>query len=331
MPAPRTIVMLAFPNAQVLDITGPLQMFAGANDELGQPAYRLRIAAPQAGPFATSSGIQLVADMSLRQLTNAQLARTHTIMAPGGNQGVRIELERGEIAKVIARAAGRVPRIASVCSGAFFLAAAGVLDGRRATTHWGSVEALRRFRPHVDVDGDAIHIQDGNVWTSAGVTAGMDLALAMIEVDRGRAVALAIARRHVIFRIRSGGQSQFSPELAAQSAADNGRLGKLTEKIAANPRADWRTDALAAEANVSLRSLSRLFRSSLDASPAEFVERIRIDKARQALLTSQASVEDIAISCGFGSLRRMDRAFARTIAASPREFRARFKTDGAAT
>ena len=156
----------------------------------------------------------------------------------------------------------------------------------------------------------------------------MDLALAMIEADLGRRCALAIARRHVVFRIRPGGQSQFSAELVAQSAG-NVKLQVLAEKITAHPDADWRTEILAAALGVSQRSLSRVFRAGLNISPADFVERVRIDLARRRLLETDQNVATIAIACGFGSLRRMDRAFARTIAASPAEFRSRFKTKGA--
>ena len=328
MPAPHCILLLAFPNGQLLDIAGPLQMFAGANDELSRRVYRIEIAAPRAGRLVTSSGVRLVADTSFSQITNKRLARIHTLITVGGEPGMRQELARGDATNIVSRAIGRVPRIASVCSGTFFLAAAGVLDGRRAATHWSEVEALKRFRPAVMVDGDAIHIEDHGIWTSAGVTAGMDLALAMIEADLGRKVALAIARRHVVFRIRPGGQSQFSAELAAQSA-DNTKLQKLAEKITTHPRADWRNDVLAEEAGVSRRSLSRLFRAGLNISPADFVERVRTDLARRRLLETNDNVEAIAVACGFGSLRRMDRAFARTIAASPTEFRSRFTTNGA--
>ena len=328
MPAPHRILLLAFPNGQLLDIAGPLQMFAAANDELSRQVYRIEIAAPQVGPFATSSGVRLVADVSFAQVTNKRLARIHTLITVGGEPGMREELVRGNATDIVARAIGRVPRIASVCSGTFFLAAAGALDGRRAATHWSEVEALKLFRPAVLVDGDAIHIEDRGVWTSAGVTAGMDLALAMVEADLGRKVALAIARRHVLFRIRPGGQSQFSAELVAQSA-DNPKIKKLAEKVTAQPRADWRTDVLAAEAAVSRRSLSRLFRMGLDVSPADFVERVRTDLARRRLLETDDNVEAIAVTCGFGSLRRMDRAFARSMSASPTEFRSRFKTNGA--
>src|SRR5215831_4984326 len=328
MPAPHRILLLAFPNGQLLDIAGPVQMFAGANDELSRQVYRIEIAAPQAGPFATSSGVRLVADVSFAQITNNRLARIHTLITVGGEPGMRQELVRGSVTGIVRRAIGRVARIASVCSGTFFLAAAGALDGRRAATHWSEVDALKRFRPAVLVEGDAIHIEDGGIWTSAGVTAGMDLALAMIEADLGREVALAIARRHVVFRIRPGGQSQFSAELAAQSAG-NPKIQKLAENIASNPCDDWRTDILADEIGISQRSLSRLFRSDLNVSPADFVERVRTDLARRRLLETDENVQAIAVSCGFGSLRRMDRAFARAMSASPTEFRSRFKTNGA--
>ncbi len=330
MVACRNILLLAFPDCQLLDVAGPLQMFAGANDELSRKAYRMEIAAPSAGPFTSSSGVRLVADLSFPHVTNRRLARTHTVFTVGGEPGMQAELERGAVTDIVARAIGRVPRIASICSGTFFLAAAGALDGRRAATHWSKIEALRQFRPAIVVEDDAIHVEDDGVWTSAGVTAGMDLALAMIEADHGRAVALTIARRHVVFRIRPGGQSQYSAELAAQSAG-NARVQRLAEKITKAPRSHWKTDALAAEAGVSQRSLSRLFRSSLNVSPADFVERVRIDLARRRLLDTDEHIETIAVSCGFGSLRRMDRAFARTIAVTPTEFRARFKTTGAST
>ena len=328
MSKPQRILMLAFPDCQMLDVTGPLQMFAGVNDELGRQAYELVIAAPKRGPFKTSSGVSLVADLAIADVSPARCRTSDTLIAVGGDPGLGRALESGEISALIKAASRRGCRIVSVCTGTFFLAAAGLLDGRRAATHWHYVERLRRFRPEVDVDPEAIYLRDGNVWTSAGVTAGIDLALALIEADFGRPIALAVARRHVVFRIRPGGQGQFSPELAAQGIRDQ-RLSKLAEKIAEEPQEDWRTDTLAAEAGVSLRSLSRLFRKELNASPSEFVERVRIDQARRALLETEAQIESVAIRCGFGSLRRMDRAFSRAISATPTEFRARFKPPGA--
>jgi transcriptional regulator GlxA family with amidase domain len=327
MSKPRRIVMLAFPDCQLLDVTGPLQILAGANDELGRPAYALTLAAPRRGPFRTSSGLKLVADCAIGEVDPARFSASDTVMVAGGDKGVRAALKDGAIAALLAAAGRRGSRLVSVCSGTFFLAAAGVLDGRRAATHWDAVERLRRFRPAIDVDGEAIYVKDGNVWSSAGVTAGIDLALALVEADFGRAVALAIARRHVVFRIRPGGQAQFSPELAAQGARDT-RLSRLAEKIAEAPRGDWRLETLSSEAGLAPRTLSRLFRRELNTSPAAFVERVRIDQARRTLISTGAPIETVARQCGFGSLRRMDRAFARAIAASPKEFRARFKSTG---
>jgi transcriptional regulator GlxA family with amidase domain len=312
----------------MLDVTGPLQMFAGVNDELGRQAYELVIAAPQRGPFKTSSGVGLIADLAIADVSSAKRGASDTLIAAGGDPGLPRALESGEITALLRAASRSGARIVSICTGTFFLAATGLLDGRRAATHWRYVERLRQFRPQVDVDPEAIYLRDGNVWTSAGVTAGIDLALALIEEDFGRAIALAVARRHVVFRIRPGGQGQFSTELAAQGIRHH-RLSKLAEKIAEGPQEDWRADTLAAQAGVSPRSLSRLFRKELSASPSEFVERIRIDHARRVLLETDAQIESVAIQCGFGSLRRMDRAFSRAISATPTEFRARFKAPGA--
>ena len=319
--------MLAFPGVQILDVTGPLQMFAGVNDALGRKAYAILVAASKAGPVTSSSGLRICADLSFADIDAERLAHTDTLIAAGGDETMRAILRAGEVTKILKLAKGRVRRIASVCSGTFFLAAAGLLDGRRAATHWDAVTQLRRFRPQIEVDADAIHVEDGGIWTSAGVTAGIDLALAMIEADHGREVTLAVARRHVVYRIRPGGQSQFSAELAGQSVSDK-RLAKLTECVLAAPSALWNVDRLAQEAGLSLRSLSRRFRRELNASPAAFVERVRIDAARRALLETNASVETVAHQCGFGSLRRMDRAFARILSVSPSEFRCLFKTNG---
>ncbi len=319
--------MLAYPEGQILDITGPLQIFAAANRVLGHEAYSAAIAAQTAGPLHTSCGVGIIADTDFAELTSRRLSSIDTLMVAGGSPGLKAALAEGSIAAILRRAFGRVRRIASVCTGAFLLAEAGLLDGRRAATHWNSVETLRHLYPQVEVDGDAIHIRDGDIWTSAGVTAGIDLALAMVEADHGRQTALALARDHVVYRIRPGGQSQFSAELATQSA-DSERLAHVVEAIRAAPDRNWHIDAIAEEARLSLRSLSRLFRRELNMSPAAFVERVRIDKARQALLDTAAPVERIAGQCGFASLRRMDRAFARRLTMSPSEFRRRFKTNG---
>jgi transcriptional regulator GlxA family with amidase domain len=327
MVEPHRVIVLAFPGCQILDVTGPAQMFAGANGELGRKAYAVTIAAEASGLFPTNGGLDLVAGISFAALAKAPPSPNDTIIAAGGSPGLREALKAGTITDIVVSAACRGARIVSVCTGAFFVAAAGLLDGRRATTHWNAIEALRRFRPAVTVDPDAIYVRDGDVWTSAGVTAGIDLALALIESDHGRSAALAVARQHVVFPIRPGGQAQFSAELIAGTASDP-RLVHLAERIAGEPEAVWSIDRMADTACLSPRSLGRLFCRELNVTPAEFVERVRIDRARRALLETGERVERIAHDCDFGSLRRMDRAFARIIAAAPGDFRARFKPKG---
>ena len=299
-------------------------MFAGANDELGSEAYACQLAAARSGAVRSSSGLELVATRAFSGIDARRLLAVDTLVAVGGSEVALVdELRSGAISALVRKAPGRVRRIASVCAGAFFLADAGLLDGRRAATHWRSAEALKRFRPAVEVDPDPIFICDPPFYTSAGVTAGIDLTLAMIEQDHGRALALAVARRHVVFRMRPGGQAQFSSELAVQGCEDR-RLARLSRAVREAPEADWRVDKLVDAADVSPRTLSRLFRSELGTTPAGFVERVRVDAARVALLESDRPIEAIADACGFGSLRRMDRAFARTLGTPPREFRRRF-------
>lgn len=326
MTEPHNILLITYSGAQILDITGPAQMFTGTNEELGRDVYRVRIAAPDgAAPIRTSSGIRILPDLSLGDVTDDLLSSTGTVIIAGGSGGLDEALATGEIAEVVRRAEGRVPRIASVCTGAFLLAASGVLDGRRATTHWQSAGRLQDFRPQITVEPDAIYIRDGSVWTSAGVTAGIDLALAMIEADHDKTTALAVARQHVMFRIRPGGQSQFSADLMGQ-AAPVGELEGLVEAISASPDNNWSVDRLAGEACMSVRTLTRRFRKVFSTSPAEFVERVRLDLARRAILETDIPLSSIATDAGFGSLRRMDRAFARVLQTSPTDFRNRFKS-----
>ena len=327
METSRRVLMLAYPGCQILDVTGPLQMFAGANEALGFPAYRLVIASPVAGAVATNSGMRVVADVAF---ANVMPMASDTVIAAGGDSGLREALASGVITGIIKDAEACGARVVSVCSGAFFLAAAGVLDGRRAATHWHAAAPLARFRPAVRVDAESIWVRDGDVWSSAGVTSGIDLALALIEADHGRAISLAVARQHVVFPIRPGGQSQFAPALAASGVRDQ-RLAKLAARIAESPAADWRTETLAEAAGVSARTLTRLFRRELDTSPVEFVEKVRIDRARNQLLETADQIDTIARASGFGSARRMDRAFARAIAVTPSEFRSRFKQKGDAS
>lgn len=276
VPKPPRIIMLAFPDCQMLDVTGPLQMFAGVNDELGRQAYELVIAAPKIGPLKTSSGVSLVADLAIADVSPAECSPADTLIVVGGDPGLRRALESDEISALIKAANRRGCRIVSVCTGTFFLAAAGLLDGRRAATHWCYVERLRRFRPEVEVDPEAIYLRDGNVWTSAGVTAGIDLALALIEADFGRSIALAVARRHVVFRIRPGGQGQFSPELVAQSIRDP-RLSKLAKKSPkGRRRSGARTRWPLKPASRSALSAACFARSLMPAHPSSWNESASI-------------------------------------------------------
>ena len=318
------IFMLAFPGCQILDVAGPMQMFAGAKLELGCDNYRQTIAAPEAGPFLTSSGIRLVADLSFSALANRAWGAGDTLIVSGGDGGAAVLPGLAALTDLVRVAGSSQARIVSICAGAFFLAAAGVLDGRRAATHWRAVEKLRAFRPAVTVDGDALFVRDGNVWTSAGVTAGIDLALAVIDADFGPDTALAVARRHVVFRTRPGGQGQFALGVTARESVRNKRLSQTIDAISADLCADWRIGAMAVASGLSGRTLSRLFQSELGVSPAEYVDNVRVEAARRALLETGATVESIALDCGFGSRHRMDRAFGRAISATPSEYRARF-------
>ena len=329
MTGPRRILFIVFPGFQLLDLTGPLQMFASVRaDVCGIDGYETAIAAEEVGAVRSAAGVVVHADHAVRDLDDAAIDAFDTVIAVGGGlAAIQDALAHGGPPAFLAHAAPRVRRIASVCSGAFLLAAAGALDGRRAATHWMAVEQLRRFRPAVEVDGDAIYVRDGPVWTSAGVTAGIDLALAMIEADHGRTAALAVARLNVVSRIRSGGQAQFSSDLAAQATEDR-RAARLAEAVRAAPADDWRIERLTAVAGMSPRTLSRVFRAQFSASPAAFVERVRVDAARRALVETDRSIDWIARTCGFGGIRRMDRAFGRVLGVSPRAFRRRFAGGG---
>jgi transcriptional regulator GlxA family with amidase domain len=230
----------------------------------------------------------------------------------------------------VRRAAPRCRRIASVCTGAFVLAAAGILDDRRATTHWNSCARLAREFPRVRVEADPIFVEDGNVWTSAGVTAGMDLALALVEADLGREVALLTARHLVLFVQRSGGQAQFSAQLGAQ-LAQRDPLRELQRAIAEQPDGDYRVEQLAERVSMSPRNFARVFRAEVGCSPAAYVERTRLEVARRMLETTALPVDGVARAAGFGTVDTMRRAFARRVGASPTEYRDRFRPARART
>jgi transcriptional regulator GlxA family with amidase domain len=312
----RVIEILAFPSAQLLDVTGPLQVFASANEQLGGAAYSLRVVAAGGAVVMTSAGLGLMV---------APLSEPHdaidTLVVAGGNGVYEAAADTELVAWVRRRAAGS-RRVASVCTGAFLLAASGLLDGRRAATHWTRCDELARRFPAVRVEPDPIFVSDGPIWTSAGVTAGIDLALALVENDLGRDVALSVARHLVVFLKRPGGQAQFSQALSQQTAED--RFGTLHAWMTDHLEDDLSLHALAAQAGMSERSLSRHYRDATGVTPARAVERVRLEAARRLLSDTRLPVKRIAGRCGFGSEETMRRSFLRHLAVTPQDYRARF-------
>lgn len=320
----RRVLMLGFEDAQILDITGPFQILQAAPGPDGEPAYDIELVAPKAGAFRTTCGLELTASRGIDEVGADDLARVDTFIVSGG-QGSRLLMEDQRVLDFIRRASRMARRTVSVCTGALLLAGAGLLDGKRAATHWAFVENFRRLFPDVELDSDAIYVRADNIWTSAGVTAGMDLTLALVEEDLGRETALAIARHLVMFLMRPGGQSQFSAQLAAQSVSDE-RIARVCAHIVQNPRADLTVPALAAFAHMSERTFARRFAAAASMSPALFVERARLDEARRRIIDGAGSIEAIAFDAGFGGSERMRRAFIRHLGVTPNRYRERFQT-----
>jgi transcriptional regulator GlxA family with amidase domain len=250
-----------------------------------------------------------------------------TFVVAGGVGTVDV-VQDSTVIEAVRRLAPQTRRMSSVCTGAFVLAEAGLLDGRRATTHWGSCDLLARRYPAVHVDPDPIFVRDANTWTSAGVTAGIDMALAMVEDDLGREAALAVARRFVVFLKRPGGQSQFSALLAGQFA-EQPPLRDLQVWVAEHLADDLTVEHLAAQVAMSPRNFSRAFRREVGVTPARFVERVRVEAARRRLEDSLASVDEIAVACGFGTAETMRRTFLRVLRVTPSDYRNRFRSERA--
>jgi len=314
----RTIEMLAYPQVQMLDVTGPLQAFATANDLAGSdlPPYALRMVSSGGGSVLASAGLTLLAD----PLPPAGTALDTLIVA--GGRGVEAAAADPALVGWVRGRALESRRFASVCTGAVLLATTGLLDGRRATTHWSLCAELARRFPTVRVEPDPIFVRDGPAWTSAGVTAGIDLALALVEQDLGRAAALAVARHLVVFLKRPGGQAQFSATLALQGEEE--RFDALHDWIGAHLAEDLALPVLAGEAGMSERSFSRRYVAATGHTPARAVERLRVEVARHLLSDSRLPVKRIAQRCGFGSEETMRRSFLRLLTATPQDYRARF-------
>jgi transcriptional regulator GlxA family with amidase domain len=319
--AVRVVELLAFPLVQLLDVTGPFQVFASANDLVleagGRPPYDLRVVARSGAQVTASAGLTL----STRPLPSAGVA-VDTLMVAGG-QGVEAAAADPVIIEWVQKRARRARRIASVCTGAFLLAASGLLDGRRAATHWSYCAELARRFPKVRVESDPIFVRDGPVWSSAGVTAGIDLALALVEEDLGPTLALAVARYLVVFMKRPGGQAQFSTALSLQAADD--KFGALHEWINNHLADDLPLPVLADQAGMSERSFSRRYAEATGLTPARAIERLRVDVARRLLSESGLPAKRISQRCGFGSEETMRRSFLRLLAVTPQDYRSRFR------
>ena len=314
--------MLGFPQAQVLDITGPLEVFSRTSRWLADhrgaraPAYETALVAARAGPFATSGGLELVAT---KRYSDA--GPIDTLLVAGGIGFEAVVRDRAQL-RWIAEQSRRVQRLGSICNGALLLAAAGLLDGKPATTHWAYLERLATLAPRARVDRDALYVRAGNIYTSAGVTAGMDLALALVEQDHGKAVALAVAQELVLFLKRPGGQSQFSRHLEAQKRDD--LFGELELWMLDNPRADLSVEGLARRMSMSPRHFARQFRARLGASPGAYVRRLRVEQARRRIEDGASQLKRIARDCGFADEQALRRSFHDLVGITPAEYRARF-------
>jgi transcriptional regulator GlxA family with amidase domain len=312
------VVMIAFPGAELLDVVGPLEAFASADALAARGStYAVTVVAKQAGPVPASSGLTIHATADFGATEAAD-----TILVAGG-AGVEAAAQDPALRGALRQAAAAGRRVGSVCTGALALAAAGLLDGRRAVTHWNWCEHLAARYPAVKVERDPIFLVDRGIWTSAGVTAGIDMALAMIERDHGSKLAVRTAQELVMFRRRPGGQSQFSVELAA-AATGSRPMQSLQEWALAHLEENLSVEALAAQAAMSPRNFARVFQRETGMTPARFVERARLQRARELLETSTKDLETIAASCGYGSADVLARAMLRRLNANPSDYRQRF-------
>ncbi|WP_128979587.1 GlxA family transcriptional regulator [Streptomyces roseicoloratus] len=323
----RPVLVVLFDGVQSLDVTGPVEVFAGASriggtspsgDPTGPGCYPIRTASLDGGPVRCHSGLRLLPDTSLARAVAD--GPPHTLLVPGG-EGTR----RPDPALVdwLRRHAPRAERLVSVCTGGLLLAEAGLLDGHRATTHWVACDHLARCYPKVDVDPDPIFVRDGRLSTSAGVTAGIDLALALVEEDLGREAALTVARHLVVFLRRPGNQAQFSAQLAAQTARRE-PLRDLQAWITEHPGGDLSVEALAARARLSPRHFARAFLAETGTTPGRYVDRVRLEHARRLLEESTDGVQEVARASGYGTPEAMRRAFVKALGTAPADYRRRF-------
>ena len=311
----RRIAIIGFGGAQLLDVTGPASVFACANDEADGPAYDVVIVSAEGGLFRASG-------VSLESVHCSSLSpdSVDTLLVAGGTeQGLRTTIRDEALREWTVATAARCRRFGSVCSGALVLAAWGLLDGRRVATHWSATAELARRFPALSVDAQALYVEDGRVWTSAGVTTGIDMSLALVERDLGAKVAASIARRLVLYARRPGTQSQFSPLLDAQAAAD-GAFAALIDWMHDHLAEPLDVETLAARAGQSVRSFHRKFTAATGSTPARFVEMLRLERAR-TLLGAGLPLKRIAADSGFGAPDQLTRAFTRTFGIAPSTYR----------
>ena len=328
---PHRVVFIVFDDIQLLDLTGPLDVFSTTARLFPTANYQTSVASTIGGPVTSSAGLTFdtTALASIR-------GPVDTIVVVGGI-GTRRALQDDQLLHAIRRLANRATRITSVCSGAFLLAEAGLLDGRRATTHWQWCSWLAKHYPATTVEPDAIYVVDGNVWTSAGVTAGIDLALALVSHDHNSQVANEVARQLVMHRRRSGGQSQFLGKSAADIAfgpeperperSDAAVLSELLDWISENLALDLSVKALAERAAMSERNFARIFQRETQTTPGTHVEQLRLDQARELLETTNRPIAAIATACGFGTVETMHRVFRRRLGTTPGQHREHFRSD----
>ena len=319
--AARRVAIVAFPGVTLLDISGPAQVFAELQAiELPGPSYSLSYLSTSGGLVPTDVGMMI----DTAPISSIRPNQVDTLVIPGG-PGIWALRQDVTLMEWISEVLPRARRVASVCLGAFALAWTGALDGKRAATHWRYCPRLADGFPKIRVEPNAIFVKDGRVWTSAGVSAGIDLALAMIEEDFGHTTALDIARRLVVFLKRPGGQSQFSTVLAAQASDVEGRFSALHAWIIENIAGDLKVETLAEKAGMSPRTFARAYASRTGMTPASGVEALRVETARLLLESSEIrGVVDVARRAGFGDDERMRRAFIRHLGISPSEYRSRF-------
>jgi transcriptional regulator GlxA family with amidase domain len=312
----RVMVIVVFDDVTMLDVAGPGEVFAEAN-RFGAD-YRLKIASVDGRDVTTSIGTRLGVTDALSSIECAD-----TVMVAGSDNLPRRPIDP-ELVEAIKSVAGRTRRLASICTGSFILAQAGLLNGRRATTHWHDARLFARAFPDVTVEPDAIFIRDGDVFTSAGISAGIDLALALVEMDHGTELVRDVARWLVVYLKRAGGQSQFSVLVEADPPPQS-VLRKVTDAISADPADNHDVKTLAARASLSTRQLTRLFQAELGTTPARYVEMVRVDAARAALDAGR-TVSDTARMAGFGSPESLRRVFVDRLGVSPKAYRERFRT-----